>query len=395
MVVFYTQILIFLGLKMKRIIVYLLLICMLCIPAFADTENSISDIACGDGTVFVLMDDGKLIAWGDNSSGLIPDAGTRGTIEYDERHLITMNAQSVVLGPDRGFMIDGSNVLYGWGKDGKASLLCGIIDGGKTDKPVKLMDSVRCVSCGTEHNAAVTLDGTLWIWGKNTNGSVFSEPREFLNDCTAVCCNGNNTAAIANEGQLYAWGEDFGCTYPQKFADGIVNVTRGCGASFILQDSANEILLMQCCVSEDGSPEVMLTAPVASNVSEITDYGYIRDDGTLWMCRTPDGNTFVPSAKNVSLFDCTDMNYRVILSGNKLRTDNFEFDRFKNAMAYRAANVDLHVLPESDGIVRTVILGIVFAIPLFIIAERPRFYLRLRDRLAADIREEFGNSDDE
>lgn len=368
---------------------------MLCIPAFADTENGISDIACGDGTVFVLMDDGKLIAWGDNSSGLIPNAGTRGTIEYDERRLITMNAQSVVLGPECGFMTDGSNVLYGWGRDGEASLLCGSINGAKTDDPIKLMENVRCVSCGTEHNAAITLDGTLYVWGMDANGSVFAEPHELLKDCTAVCCNGYNTAAIAHGGELYAWGKDFGSAYPQKFADDIVNVTRGCGASFILQNNANEILLMQCRMTEDGTPDVMLSAPVASNVSEITDFGYIRDDGTLWMCQSPNENSFVPSAKNVDLLDCTDMRYRAILSGSKLRTDNFEFDRFKNAMAYKAALVDVHVLPESDGVIRTVILGIILAIPLFIIAEKPRFYLRLRERLEEDIREEFEHSLDE
>lgn len=383
------------GLEMKRIIVFFLLICMLCIPAFADTENGIRDIACGGGTVFVLMDDGKLIAWGNNSSGLIPNAGTRGTIEYDERHLITMNAQSVVLGPDRGFMIDSSNVLYGWGKDGEASLLCGSISGAKTDDPIKLMEGVRYVSCGAEHNAAIALDGTLYTWGKDANGSIFSEPCKVLNNASAVCCNGYNTAAIDNDGKLYAWGKDFGFTYPKEFADGIVSVTRGCGASFILQNSENEILLMQCCLTEDGTPEVILSAPVASNVSELTDYGYIRDDGTLWMCQSPDGNSFVPSAKNVRLFDCTDMHYRAILSGNKLRTDSFEFDRFKNATAYKASYVDVHVLPESGGIISTVILGIALAIPLFIIAEKPRFYLKLRERLADDIREEFKSSDDE
>lgn len=367
---------------------------MLCVPAFAYKENSISGVSCGDGSVFVLMDDGKLIAWGDNSAKLIPSADSHAKIKYDKRSLITTNAKAVEIGDSCAFLIDKFNTLYGWGSDGEASLLCGSIYGGSTTKPVRLMDNVQFVSCGNEHNAAITLDGTLYTWGKDTNGSlgldlgsgsIVRQPQMVLGNVSSVCCLGNNTVAIADGNELYAWGEDFGYSSPHKFTTGIVDVKRGCDSTFILENENSEVLLMQCIVSEDGTPAVHMTAPVASNISEITDYGYIRDDGTLWMCQSPDSNTFVPSAKNVRFVDCHDMRYRVYLSLHTLHIENYEFSDFVTDSTYPITEIDLPIIPSSGGIFGAIFLSLIIAAIAFIIIEKPQFYLKAKDTATAFI----------
>lgn len=389
---------------MKRIIVFLLLCCILCIPAFAYSENSISDIRCGNNTIFVLMDDGKLIAWGDNSTGQIPSAESRGKISYDERCLITSKARSIALGSKCAFLIDSSNVLYGWGEDGDAALLCGSANGGSTTDPVKISEGVSFVSCGNDHNAAIMLDGTLCIWGMDKggslglsldDGSVIDTPHPVLKDVSTVCCHGNNTAAIAHGGKLYVWGEDFGFTAPHELASDICDVKRGGGNAFILKNVSNEVLLIRYGTAEDGTPSAELTAPIASNVAEITDYGYIRDDGTLWMCQSGDGNSFIPAIENVSMIDCYDMRYRVYLIRNILHAETYEYDSFKYGKTFKLSDVEVPVIPESFGPIFSIVLGVVLAAAVFAVSEKTPFYQRLRNEFIESFNDPFKEEQEE
>lgn len=388
-------------LEMKRVIVFLLLCCILCVSAFAYRDTGISDVFCGNDNVFVLMDDGKLIAWGDNSSSQIPSAASRGTIKFADRRLITTNAKSLVLGPKCAFFIDSSNTLYGWGEDGRSSLLCGYISGGKTTEPVKLLEGIAFVSCGNEHNAAIGLDGTLYSWGMDTagslglslkSGSVISEPQSVLNNISAVCCHENSTLAITRSGRLYGWGELFGFSYPKYLASDICDVRRGGGNAFIILNSNNEVALVQSVSSEDGAPAVEITAPIASNISEICDYGYIRDDRMLWMCRSNDGNSFAPVMENVSHISCYDMRFRVFLAYNILHTESYEFDGFKNPRIIKGNDIDIPIEPKSDGVIGAVILGLIIAVPVVIIAGKPKFRRRIKEAFIASFEEENENS---
>ena len=38
--------------------------------------------------------------------------------------------------------------------------------------PVKIMDDVAAVSCGTGHTGAIKTDGSLWMWGNNFSGQI-------------------------------------------------------------------------------------------------------------------------------------------------------------------------------------------------------------------------------
>lgn len=371
---------------------------MLITPALAYRENSIIGVACGDGAVFVLMDDGKLIAWGDNGSGLIPSQSSRSKIKFDNRSLITANAKSVIVGSKCAFLINSSNELYGWGEDGDASLLCGSVYGNTVSEPVKLLDGIQCVSCGDEHNAAITTDGRLLVWGRDNNGSlgldissgsIVRQPQTVLESVTSVCCLGNNTVAVTTDGSLYAWGEDFGYYVPHKFSAGIVNVKKSCDKTFLLQNKNNEILLMQCIVFEDGTPAVHMTAPVASNISEITDFGYIRDDGTLWMCQSPTSNTFIPTAKQVSLVQCSDMRHLAYVSLHTLHIENYEFSEFKKDKTYPITDIDVPITPALGGIFGAIFLSLILAAAAFIVIEKPPFYLRLIEQ----IKEQFEKTD--
>ena len=72
------------------------------------------------------------------------------------------------------------------------------------------------VTCGNVHTAAIKTDGTLWVWGSNSNGQIGdnttasrSTPRQEFTSSTnwkQVSGGGYHTAAIKNNGTLWVWG---------------------------------------------------------------------------------------------------------------------------------------------------------------------------------------------
>lgn len=374
---------------MKKVLVFILLCCILCGVAFADSDDSICSLDCGNGSVFVIMSNGKLIAWGDNSAGLIP-CNNHKYIKYDDRQLVMSNAESVYVGESCVLAINSLNELYGWGSDANASLLCGKANGSVAKSPIKLMDNVVCAASGKAHNAAVSSDGCLYTWGKDCNGSLgigslsggcVRNPKKVMENMASVYCFGNNTLAISSNNRLFAWGEDFGFVTPQLITSKIVNVAKACNGTFLLQNTDDEVLILKCGTMEDGTPCITITPPVASNVSDIIDYGYIRNDGTLWMCETGDNNAFVPSAERVKLAQCSDMRYRAYVSLHTLHIEKNEYKTFIKDEDHSVSDIDVQIQPTSFGIVTSIVIAAFIAAVIIIVIDKPEFYIRLREEI--------------
>ena len=379
---------------MRKILVFILLCCILCGTALADSKDNISSIDCGNGLIFVIMDDGKLIAWGDNSNGLIPADNNHKYIKYENRCLIMSSAKSVSVGENCVLAVNDSGELFGWGHDGDIGLLCGKADGDISKEPVKLMDNVVCASSGRAHNAAVTSDGELYTWGKDCHGSLgigsvngrsFPKPHKVMDSIESVHCFGNCTLAITKDGRLYAWGEEFGFNKPQQITSSVVDVAEACNKTFLIQNTANQVQLLQCNTMEDGTPSIKLTPPVVSNIVSITDYGYIRNDGTLWMCKSDSHNTFVPSAERVKMAQCCDMNYRAYVSLRTLHMDRTELNTFIKDESHSISDISLPITPTSSGVFVTIFFALLIAAITVIAIEKPAFYIRLIEEIKSHL----------
>ena len=73
------------------------------------------------------------------------------------------------------------------------------------------------VSAGMYHAGFIDKDGTLWKWGKNSDGEsgngttvTFGVPVPVLDGVTAVSCGDGYTAAIKTDRSLWTWGHDNG-----------------------------------------------------------------------------------------------------------------------------------------------------------------------------------------
>ena len=119
-----------------------------------------------------ITTDGDLYMWGDNLHGQL-GRGYSGVFRYDPVKIME-NVVSVSLGGSHSAAITADGSLYMWGDNFYGQLGNG--EGGSygdhSSAPVKIMDNVASVSLGTDHSAALTTDGSLYMWGHNRYGEL-------------------------------------------------------------------------------------------------------------------------------------------------------------------------------------------------------------------------------
>lgn len=162
-----------------------------------------------------ITKDGSLYIWGKHNP--IPDEPSGLFMNPDTPEKIMDNVRSVSLGTYHTAVIKTDNTLYMWGYNSMGQL-----GNGKSgmyeysDTPVKIMDDVMCVSLGFLHSAAVTYDGSLYTWGCNRNGQlgngksgeseIEAEPVKIMDNVRYVSVGDEHSAAVTEDGSLYMWG---------------------------------------------------------------------------------------------------------------------------------------------------------------------------------------------
>jgi hypothetical protein len=115
---------------------------------------------------------------------------------------------------------DGS--VWAWGKNTDGQLGDGTTT--DSDEPVPIQESGpwACVSAGSNHTAAIKADGTLWTWGSNSNGQlgngqpgnkssplqINTDPPNADKDWKQVAAGHFHTLALKTDGSLWGWGRN-------------------------------------------------------------------------------------------------------------------------------------------------------------------------------------------
>lgn len=122
--------------------------------------------------------------------------------------------------------IKADGTLWMWGENDMGQLGDGTTSGQSV--PVQVLDQVVAISCGYSHTAAIRSDGSLWMWGHNlygqlgTNGAtnafapgwggnqlpVQTVPVKIMDNVAAVSCGSFHTVAVKTDGTLWAWGDN-------------------------------------------------------------------------------------------------------------------------------------------------------------------------------------------
>ena len=124
--------------------------------------------------------------------------------------------QSAVINPNNSLWawgyFDFSHLSEGPGRFG------GYYSGYETPQ-IELEDIVS-VSCGGgTFTAVIKKDGSLWLWGNNSDGEIgigkasklVWDPTKIMEDVAAVSCGDSHAAAIKTDGSLWVWGSNSFC----------------------------------------------------------------------------------------------------------------------------------------------------------------------------------------
>ena len=169
------------------------------------------------------------------------------------------------------------DTLFNWGENNGGQLGINITGITSRNTPVTTFvggTNWKQISAGRTHMAGIKTDGTLWIWGENSQG------RLGINDTTnrstpvttfaggtnwkQVSCGYNHTAAIKTDGSLWTWGRNH---YGQ-----LGNNTYGNGG-----DTTNRSIPVTTFTGGNNWKSV------CAGLGDLSTTGAIKTDGTLWV----------------------------------------------------------------------------------------------------------------
>jgi alpha-tubulin suppressor-like RCC1 family protein len=187
-------------------------------PVFYNyTENG---VVYSFDDVFVPADafrSGNLWAWGRNVDAAIGDNTTTQRITPVTTLLGGANWKQIATGFHNTSAIATDGTLWAWGRNGNGQLG----DNTTTRRSIPVTTFAggtnwKQVSSGGYSTSAIKTDGTLWIWGINTNGELGNNTTTQRLTPVTTFAGGTNwkqvsggqfhTAAIKTDGTLWVWG---------------------------------------------------------------------------------------------------------------------------------------------------------------------------------------------
>jgi len=168
-----------------------------------------------------IKTDGTLWIWGNNNSGQLGD----NTISNKSSPIQTVTFgniwQQVAAGYSNTLAIKTDGTLWSWGSNFVGQIGDNTIVG--RSSPVQVISggtNWKQASSGNNLSAAVKTDGTLWVWGFSSSGALGnnvgfdrkSSPIQTIaggiNWSSVVCSYQSTIGAIKKDGTLWMWGDN-------------------------------------------------------------------------------------------------------------------------------------------------------------------------------------------
>ncbi|HXC71652.1 MAG TPA: NF038122 family metalloprotease [Pyrinomonadaceae bacterium] len=183
------------------------------------TEAKKIAFAIGGNHVLALRR-GTVWAWGFNVVGQLGD----GTFEQRNVPVQVEDLLSVVdiaAGQNFSLALKSDGTVWTWGDNSWGRLGTGSMASGPANRPVQtILSSVTAIAANGTHAMALKSDGTVWVWGANTQGDLGLGVADFgdhptpvpvpgLSGIVSIFLRGGVSYAMKGDGTVFGWGTSF------------------------------------------------------------------------------------------------------------------------------------------------------------------------------------------
>jgi alpha-tubulin suppressor-like RCC1 family protein len=203
-------------------------------PVDVNGLSGVTAISASESDNLVLLDNGTVMAWGDNGYGQLGDGTTSGPelcggVEPCSETPVPVSGLSGVTaisaGGDHSLALLENGTVMAWGYNDRGQLGDGE-SGEETSSdvpvPVSGLSGVAAISAGEGLSLALLKNGTVMAWGQNYGGvlgdgksgegadSDVPAPVTGLSGVTAISTSGGHSLALLENGTVMAWGHNYG-----------------------------------------------------------------------------------------------------------------------------------------------------------------------------------------
>ncbi len=199
-------------------------------PINVFTTSDFIDVAASSDTTAAIKSDGSLWAWGANDVGQLGN-GTKDTTSGPVQVGKDLDWRSVTAGLNYFMAIRSDGSLWSWGENDNGRLgfsIDGNVNQSSPGRVGALADNWSLAVAGVAHSAGIKDDGSLWLWGYNSDGQIgigtkadgkigsagtkadVMTPSQVMlgSRWVAVAPGYYHTLAIREDGTLWAWGSN-------------------------------------------------------------------------------------------------------------------------------------------------------------------------------------------
>jgi len=146
-------------------------------PTFITVTSPAVSMAAGYEFGLTLRTDGKVYAWGDNGDAQLGVSHDGGGVDY--RYTVEViagvsNVSAIAAGRGHSLALRANGTVWAWGRGEEGQLG----DGSTSERvsPVQAtatgFSNAIAIAAGYYHSLAITADGSVWTWGKNSSGQL-------------------------------------------------------------------------------------------------------------------------------------------------------------------------------------------------------------------------------
>lgn len=168
-----------------------------------------------------LRQDGALFVWGNNADGRL-GLGAPGMPDMEKREAPAQNMSltgvlAATFGYDHTLVLLEDGTIRAFGDNSSGQLGDGTIEDRHYPVPVMGLDDIIQIAGGSKHSLALRRDGTVWAWGRNQyghlgQGSEDTDPHPLpvqvpgLTDIIHLASGRDHVLALRADGTAVAWG---------------------------------------------------------------------------------------------------------------------------------------------------------------------------------------------